>query len=186
MSKKDFTSIYTFDNYRDFIVKRIDEMGYSQRAFAQRHHEIVSRVALAKLLARGKGAQKRTASYRMSPEKLGQLGKALGLKEKELTYFILLRLENDSDAISGRNGLACRRVYQTLLKELKKGRSSDKPSASPSTASPLFELMDILPSTRQKKVIREAVKQGSIQIGRMHGRPGRKQLTELVQKLEDK
>lgn len=184
-------NIFAYRSYRLFIVDWLKINGYSYRSFVAQHPGLVSLIALAKLLSRGRAGQRETSDYRMAPETLAKLGKALKLSEPELRHFLLLRLENDAEPGQGAHAGAYQKVIRGLLEEsrrqhlagpgVKKGSpASDKSSP---TAQQVTELFDLLPSRFRVRILDEILQQGRIFAARQSGKPGVNTVHKLLQGL---
>jgi len=188
---KEQINIFAYSNYREFLVDWLKEREFSYRSFAARYQGVVSLIALARLLSRGRGGGKTKNDYRMSPEALARLGKAIHLSDDEMRQLLLLRLENDAEVLTGQHGNSFQRVMQELIaenrsKQAGKGKPGGIAAASKGseTGKQLFELFDLLPSRLRIRILEEAALQGRIYAARQSGKTGVKALNSLLRELE--
>ena len=183
-------SIYSYNNYREFLVDWLQAHDLTYRDFALRYRDFISFIALAKLLSHAKSAQRSEGAYRISPEALARLGKAMGLKSDELEYLILLRLENDAARVDGQFGDAYQKILSNLsnnakrqtAKKLSIKRREGKGNHS-QTSSKIAELIDVFPSRMRQKLLEEALLQGKIYAARQSGKPGVRSTLSLLEEL---
>lgn len=183
-------SIYSYSNYREFLVDWLQAEGLTYRDFASRYRDFISFIALAKLLSHAKSSKRSEGAYRISPEALARLGKAMGLKSDELEYLILLRLENDAARVDGEFGDAYQKILSNLsnnakrqtAKKLSVKRKEGKGSYS-QTSSKIAELIDVFPDRMRQKLLEEALLQGRIYAARQSGKPGVRSTLSLLEEL---
>ena len=178
-------SVFGYESYRDYLREFLEDNGFSYRAFAKQFRPYISLNSLERLLSKGRG--KSTAGYRISPDSLARLGKAMGLPESELAHLILLKMENDADEFPGPHGNAYKRLTQKLVKEhraratprLQAGERK-KISASGEAIAALFDELDGL---RRREIAQTVVKQANIFIGRQSGKIGIKAVTTRIEQV---
>lgn len=184
-------NVFKYNNYRIYLSDWLKDKGFSYRSFADRYSSFVSMIALAKLLSKGKTGNEPKANYKMSPEAVARLGKAMGMPSEELRQLILLRLENDADTLPGQHGSAYKRELKRLLEENRtqvaeaaSKRAAEEPKVGSETASLLYEFFELLPSRNRVRALEEIIMQGRVYAGRQAGKPGVRKLESLLERLD--
>lgn len=193
---KNKISIFSYTSYRSFIADWLKENEFSYRSFVERYPKVVSLIALAKLLSRGRFKDKERGDYRMAPEALARLGKTIRLSDAELRHLILLRLENDSGRLPGQYGASYQQVMQELVEENRlqaiegirkqagaKAVAPGGQAGGTQTAALLSEIIDIFPQRFRLKVVDEILEYGEIVASRQSRRVGVRPLQNLLQEL---
>ena len=183
-------NIFTYDNYRIYLSDLLKQKGYSYRSFTDRFGHIVSLIALAKTLSKGRGGKGPRQIYRMSPEMLTQLGRALRIPESELRHLILMRLHNDAEIYSGQYGSSFQQMMGRLVKEsrltaglMEHPKVKLKHSSNSETGGVLLEIFELLPSRFRVRVLEEFTHQAKIYATRQTGKPGVKAFQSLLKRL---
>jgi len=142
---------------------------------------------LAQALTRGRTGNQNRPMRNISPETLARIGKVLRLKEQEITYLVLLKLENDSGVMSGLYGSAYIDVMKTLIREYRTKASAvgikesrDSKNFSP-VALILAELFDLFPGTAKIRLAREVLLEGK---GILHRHKRRAGITDLAARIQ--
>ena len=183
-------SPFQFSNYRDFLRSALKEKGFSYRSFAQKHGEVISFITLAFALSRGRSGTKNKPMRNLSPETLARLGKVLKLKEDEITFLILLKLENDSEVHPGPYGGAYLECIRSMIREQKylQGQSTNKPSTSKqrysTTAYTVAELLDLLPEPAKQRLTGEILLESKGILARQKRKAGVKTMASVIGKLD--
>jgi hypothetical protein len=187
---KELKSIYSYNNYREFIVDWLQANGYTYRQFAEQYRDFISFIALAKLLSHAKKSSRSGGEYRISPEALARLAKAMGLKADEIEYLILLRLENDSTMVAADFGDTFQKTLGTLLNDLRQQKTkkvvpkAQKVTSDYSrTSSKIAEIIDLFPERARIKLLDETILQGKIYASRQRGKPGVRHSLSLLEEL---
>ncbi|MBY0471182.1 hypothetical protein K2X30_08455 [bacterium] len=181
-------SVFKYKNYRTFLSDWIKAKGFSYRTFAKKYGHIVSLNALARTLSRGNSKNRAPSSYRMSPETLAQLGKAIGLKEDEVTYLILLRLQNESESRSGPHGSALGKSLQSMLRVHEEKTLAPKadPQARDLDGISLLcaEVFQQLPHVQRLKVADRLLREARVFVSRQTSRIGIKAFEQKTHRVE--
>lgn len=184
-------NIFRYTNYRLFLLDWLESQGYSYRSFCARFSSFVSTIALAKLLSRGKRKKEPLGTYRMAPESLARLAKAMGLGPAEIRHLLLLRLENDADELPGKYGTTYKREMRQLVEENREAAAHQEVGAGTiaqqsgsESASLLYEFFELLPSRSRQSALEEVILLGRIYAGRQAGKPGVKRLQSLLDRME--
>ncbi len=184
-------SPFQFSNYRDFLRAALKEKGFSYRSFAQKHGEVISFITLAFALSRGRSGTKNKPMRNLSPETLARLGKVLKLKEDEITFLILLKLENDSEVHPGPYGGAYLECVRSMIREQKylQNQSTNKPSTGKqrysATAYTVAELLDLLPGPAKHRLTGEILLESKGILARQKRKAGVKTMASVIGKLDD-
>ncbi len=183
-------NIFKYNNYRIYLADWLKNRGFSYRAFAERYSSFVSIIALAKLLSKGRTGGEPKGNYKMAPETLARLGKAMGMPSEELRQLILLRLENDAETLPGQHGSVYKRELRHLLEENRvqvaevEGEHSAEVLRGGSESSLLlYEFFELLPSRNRARALEEIIMQGRIYASRQSGKPGVGKLQSLLERL---
>lgn len=183
-------SPYNFSSYRDFLREALKENGFSYRTFAAKHGEIISYIMLAQTLTRGKSGTENRPMRNISPETLARIGKVFKLRDDEITYLVLLKLENDSGALPGLHGYTYMDVIKGLLREQKRKITHRDRKISKSrerhsqTAETIAEFFDLLPDGAKHRLSRELLVEGKGVLSRHKRKAGVKSLASTIQRLE--
>lgn len=183
-------SPFGFTNYRDFLREALKEKGFSYRSFAAKHGDVISFIMLAQALTRGKSGTENRPMRNISPEMLARLGKILKLREDEITYLILLKLENDSGIMPGLYGSAYIDAIKGLIREQKSkmthgvSNSFTKRTRFSQAAETIAEFMDLLPEAAKLRLSREILVEGKGILSRQKRKAGVKKLASIIQRLE--
>ena len=184
-------SPFQFSTYRDFLRAALKEKGFSYRSFAKKHGDVISFITIAFTLSKGRSGTKSKPMRNLSPETLARLGKVLKLKEDEITFLILLKLENDSDVLPGPHGSAYMDCIRSLIREQKylQNQSTNKPSTGKqkhsSTAYTVAELLDLLPGAAKQRLAGEILLESKGILARQRRKAGVKAMSSAISKLED-
>ncbi len=187
---KQHISPFPFTEYRDFLRAALKANGFTYRSFTKKHGEVVSFIMLAQTLSRGRSGTKNKPMRNLSAETLARLGKALRLKDEEVTYLILLKLENDSEVFPGPYGNAYMDCIRALIQNYKysqiqlpnkQGAGAVKLSK---TAETIGELIDLLPDSSKRKVNKEILDESRGVQARQKRRPGLQRMASVIQRLE--
>lgn len=186
-------NIFQYQSYRRYIRDWLKLNDFTYRTFAERYKTFVSFIALAKLLAQGKEGKDRS-HYKMSPEIIARLGKIMRLSDDELKHLILLRLENDSENLSGQYGTIYRQIMRRFINEHKNfveqsknynSTSAPKEELQGSEISRLvFEIFELFPKSYQQHCLEEIIFQGRSYAARQAGKPGVKALHTVLTRLD--
>lgn len=187
---KNHISPFQFSNYREFLRVALKARGYSYRSFSDKHGDIVSRIMLAQTLTQGRTGTQNRPMRNLSPETLARIGKVLRLKDQEITFLVLLKLENDSGLMPGLYGSTYIDIMKSLIRE-HRFRATDGDQSegtggkkySPA-AQILAELFDLFPSMAKIRLAREMLLEGRGILSRQKRRAGLKAMTTGIQQLE--
>lgn len=183
-------SPYQFTNYRDFLREALKEKGHSYRSFAAKHGDVISFIMLAQALTRGKSGTENRPMRNISPESLARIGKVLKLRDDEITFLILLKMENDSAAMPGIYGSAYMDSVRGMIREQKTKITHRASEKSPGrarfsqSAETIAEFMDLLPEAAKQRLSREILVEGKGILSRQKRKAGVKKLASVIQRLE--
>lgn len=180
---------FQFASYREFLREALKANGFTYVSFAAKHKEIVGSATLAAALSRGRTGMGDRPARNISPETLARIGKALKLDDRELTYLLLLKLENDGEAFSGLYGsvyLDCMRKLIPIYKSsVFDKHSTQKTKIKHSeTASTVAQLLDFLPAGARSKILQRIIPESKAFLGRQKNKPGIKPLHKFIDRLE--
>ena len=185
-------NIYNYDNYREFLADWLKANGYTYRSFAERYGDIVSFIAVAKTLSKGKSGQRPQGQYRMSAETLARLGKAMRLTDAELRHLVLLKLENDADRLPGTGGGAYQQAMRhlvaenrNLVAEIDDEKAGVKHRSGSESGRLLVDFFELLPTRFRTRILEEIILQGRVYASRQSGKAGVKAVRTLLQRLEE-
>lgn len=183
-------SPFQYSSYREFLRVALKEKGHSYRSFAAKHGDVISFIMLAQSLSRGRSGTESRPMRNISPETLARLGKVLKLGEDEITFLLLLKMENDSVTLPGVYGSAYIDNVRTMIKEQKNKlthganeKSSHRARYSQS-AETIAEFMDLLPEAAKLRLSREILVEGKGILSRQKHKAGVKKLASVIQRLE--
>ncbi|MCB0383872.1 MAG: hypothetical protein KDD43_00660 [Bdellovibrionales bacterium] len=187
-------SIYSYRHYRPLLDDLLKGNNLSYRAFAELSDNLVSFPTLAKVLIKDpKGQYKQ--SQNLSPEKLAMVLKFFGYNRDEIRYGLLLRFENDCQALPQQGGSLCKVILaQTLQQSRSEERSpnnwakgSDKSPSSGQlspTALTLARLYDQIPDSFRKRLLTATLREASVVLERQRNLPGLARIRFLVNELK--
>ncbi|MCO5143146.1 MAG: hypothetical protein M9962_08665 [Oligoflexia bacterium] len=181
---------YQFSDYREYLRDALKANGFSYRSFAAKYGSIVSFITLAQTLSKGKAGTKNRPMRNLSPEIVARLGRVFRLSEDEISYLVLLKLENDAQTLPGQYGGAYVENLRAQIRE-RKERAVRAESIVDSavhnfskTTLALAELFEQLPEGRREKLLEEFLQESKGVVSRMGRRPGVRALQQAMQKLE--
>jgi hypothetical protein len=152
---------YQFSDYREYLREALKANGFSYRSFAAKYASIVSFITLAQTLSKGRAGTKNRPMRNLSPETVARLGRVFRLSDKEISYLVLLKLENDAEALPGQYGGAYVENLRAQIRERKeqamRGESAaaDAPPNFSKSALAVAELFEQLPAGRREKLLEE-------------------------------
>ncbi len=190
MEKKKMAPIFVYTSYRAFLRDWIKDRNWSYRQFIDRYGDFVSFIALAKTLSRGRSRGREASGYRMSPEVLARLGRAMGLMDEELCYLLLLRLENDGEELEGQHGSTFVHLMHQLLHDYKLSSvheydsADEKKSVNSQSAQCLVEVFEELPEKFRRQVLEEVQEIAGVYAHRQKGKVAVEQMHDLIRKLK--
>lgn len=183
-------SPFQFSNYRDFLRTALKEKGFSYRSFTARHGDVVSFMMLAQTLSKGRSGSENKPMRNLSPETVARLGKTLKLRDDEISYLVLLKLENDCAVLPGPFGSTYQDTLKALIREQKSkimhgtiGVSTSKKRFSQASET-IAEFLDLLPDRPKSRLTRELIVEGKGILSRQKRRAGVRNLASIIQKLE--
>ena len=188
-------SIYSYRHYRPLLDDLLKGNNLSYRAFAELSDNLVSFPTLAKVLIKDpKGQYKQNQN--LSPEKLAMVLKFFGYNRDEIRYGLLLRFENDTQALPQQGGSLCKVILTQTLQQSRSQsggpsawtKSSKKDFASPGQLSPtalaLARLYDQIPDNFRKRLLAATLREASVALERQKSLPGLARIRSLVNELK--